>query len=163
MAVAPCGCGTFVGGSALIPVNGAPVQLGPSIGHRSYFGRSEGFLLGGVATAGLPERRHRDSSRLLAEARLGYGNVPWPTKCHFGFEAWLGPALGWAPANKDSAVGWTLGFGVPYRMSRNQQPWEVAEKVAVFPFIQPSFSLMQLVPTAGDLRVDSTFVASLVV
>jgi hypothetical protein len=99
------------------------------------------------------------------EGHLGYGSAPLPIKGHFGFEGWVGGALGWTPSSEDISVvpGWTVGVGVPYRVSRSRRPWELDRRALTYWFVQPKVGFVQLVDVPGDWTVDNLFLASLVV
>lgn len=169
------GCGTYAGVGAITPTNGDRVEFGPSFGYRAYLGESSGVVLGGSATLGLPLNASRHPGRAFMEGRVGYGNLPLPTKEHVGFEAWLGPVVGWTHSSKNLAFapGWTLGVGIPYRISPSKQPWELSdstqptkltERALAFATLEPVLSFVQIFPVAGDRAgsPDNLFVGSLV-
>jgi hypothetical protein len=158
------GCGLSVGPMTHTPVSyRASTVLGPEVGYRAYWLRSQGLFAGGTA-AYLPRQADGCCHEVHSRLDFGYGVLPLAHESRLGFEAALSPTAGNVGVGDRSSFAYGAGvsLSLPFRVTHTRQLWEQGTLAEPLGLVVPRIGLELLRPTkcAIDHRAVMAFETS---
>lgn len=145
------GCGLSLGESVQPhSLDRERTVVGPELGYTAYVLNSQGMTVGSRATF-FPKRASGCCYEFRAHGEVGYGVLPLPYTSALGFEAGIGPTIGNVGVANEGhfALGGEANLGIPLRVTRSRDLWEVNPKLEPIGLLVPRIGLEMLSPVGN--------------